>query len=1081
MNNYCLGCMQPIEKGTEVCPHCGYVQNTPPREVYHFAPGTILHARYYVGRVLGFGGFGVTYIGRDLVLDSVVAIKEYLPSEFATRVQGQQTLSVYTGEAAMQFDAGLKSFSDEAKRLAKFKDVPGVVEIVDTFSENKTAYIVMEYLEGETVKQRLEREGRIPYDDAEEIITAVLATLSAVHRSGIIHRDLSPANIFLTSDGKVKLLDFGAARYASAYHTKSLSVILKPGYAPEEQYRSRGNQGPWTDVYSTAATMYRMITGKTPQESIERMSRDELKEPSKLGVKIDPNKENALMNALNVDISVRTQSAGQFLENLVGGADVERIKGENHNVDEGRWPWWLKALAACVPLAVAGVVLLLSLNRGETVKNDDFTTVPNVLTMDEVSARSMLEESELYMQVGGTVEVDFGDSGVVQELSPASGTYIRKYETVDVGLAVNETVFMPYVEYRDIDSATALIEQAGLNAKIEYVDTTDYAEDTVFWQEYPEGEGLNKNQLVGIKAAVGSPAEDTGETVDIPDVTGMTVEQALAALREAGLYGVITAEEYGAEEFGTVLGSELEAKSLNKNAVVPLRVSLGHEYVRMPSLSLKSKSEAEAILEGLGLVVKYEYKQTNDYAEDLVLEQSVPVGTKLAEGDEVTLTLSRPDYGNVPDVTGRTQAEAAALIEQAGFTARISEEVIYSDTVEKGLVVRQSAVGQLAKGRVVTLSVSAGKTTKTAAVPSVADLSVSEAEFRITAAGFGFAHGGEEYSDTVAKGNVIRCTPTGSQRLGTTVSVTLSKGPNPKPIPNVAGQGQAAAQGALSAMGLSVSVTSQHSESVPYGAVISQSPSPGTLVEQGAPVQLVVSCGTAGKTVSAAEIGNYPASQYTQTPAVEYRYTVTTYERETHDAWTHQPPNLSGWQLVGQSEASWTPWVEYTGTPPEANVDLEIEVYETEDYYFQHWYREVNGQTEYYNHEVEGAVYEKNTGFKAGQGFVFTEVPPGVSYDGVHVNASSQQGYREFGSESIWFKVMTGTTTTMYRIRYCYTSFYFERTASTTTSEWTSNKDGFPTSTDWVSVGGYPYYPKERKTVSVEERPAGYYVTGIPF
>lgn len=180
------------EKSTEeLCPICGYAEGTKAKEAYHIVPGTILKKKYLVGKVLGYGGFGVTYIGYDAVLEKKVAIKEYLPSEFATRMPGQQTLSVFTGEAEEQFNEGLKSFIDEARRLAKFSDVPGIVKILDTFSENSTSYIVMELLEGTTLSEVLKEKGKMNYDEAETIISSILVSLSEVHKSGIIHRDIT--------------------------------------------------------------------------------------------------------------------------------------------------------------------------------------------------------------------------------------------------------------------------------------------------------------------------------------------------------------------------------------------------------------------------------------------------------------------------------------------------------------------------------------------------------------------------------------------------------------------------------------------------------------------------------------------------------------------------------------------------------------------------------------------------------------------------------------------------------------------------------------------------------------------------
>ena len=265
-----MGCMEEYDDNTTVCPYCGYVKGTPAKEIYQLQPESILSGRYIIGKVLGFGGFGITYIAWDSVLEKKVAVKEYLPSDFATRMPGQTCVSVYEGEKEEQFKSGLRSFIEESQRLAKFNSVDGIVSIYDSFAENGTAYIIMEYLDGRTLKSILKEKGKIPYQEAIGYALPVLYALEDVHKAGIIHRDIAPDNIFITNDGKVKLLDFGAARYATTLHSKSLSVILKPGYAPEEQYRTRGNQGPWTDVYAMAATLYRAVTGVIPEDSLER-------------------------------------------------------------------------------------------------------------------------------------------------------------------------------------------------------------------------------------------------------------------------------------------------------------------------------------------------------------------------------------------------------------------------------------------------------------------------------------------------------------------------------------------------------------------------------------------------------------------------------------------------------------------------------------------------------------------------------------------------------------------------------------------------------------------------------------------
>ena len=227
MKQLCMGCMKEYDDQFDICPYCGYAVNTPPKQSYHIRPGSMLQQRYIVGKVLGYGGFGITYVGWDKLMERKVAIKEYLPSEFATRMPTQQKVTVYSGDKAEQFREGLLKTLEEAKRLAKFESVPGIVQIYDCFEANGTSYIVMEFLEGMPLKRYLEERGKMPPEQAVPIILQVANAMEAVHRTGILHRDIAPDNIYILNPDEadtlqVKLLDFGAARYATTKHSKSL-------------------------------------------------------------------------------------------------------------------------------------------------------------------------------------------------------------------------------------------------------------------------------------------------------------------------------------------------------------------------------------------------------------------------------------------------------------------------------------------------------------------------------------------------------------------------------------------------------------------------------------------------------------------------------------------------------------------------------------------------------------------------------------------------------------------------------------------------------------------------------------------
>ena len=287
------------------------------RNVTVLKKGERLKDKYIIEDVLGEGGFGITYSGYDEILSIRVAIKEYFPHALVTR-NNEFTMSVSVSQTKYldTFEEGKKKFLSEARTLAMFRAEEGIVSVNDFFSENNTAYIVMEYLEGFTLKEYLNGGNVFSMKAILQIMAPLFDSLELVHQRNLIHRDISPDNIMVLTNGKTKLMDFGSAREISAAGEKSMSIVIKHGYAPVEQYRSHGVQGPWTDVYALAATIYKCITGVTPVESIGRIMNDTLKPPSVLGVSIDPAQERALMKGMTVMRNDRYQTLAQFRDAL---------------------------------------------------------------------------------------------------------------------------------------------------------------------------------------------------------------------------------------------------------------------------------------------------------------------------------------------------------------------------------------------------------------------------------------------------------------------------------------------------------------------------------------------------------------------------------------------------------------------------------------------------------------------------------------------------------------------------------------------------------------------------------------------
>lgn len=306
----CFNCMKEKPTVGGFCPHCGFKNEDYQQPSNQLPPLTPLNGKYLLGKSLGAGGFGITYIALDTHLQVVVAIKELYLKKISIRDQ-TKTISVNSKDKAC-FEDNKKRFLQEARVLAMFneKDNEGVVIVKDHFEENNTAYIVMEYLDGDTLKQRV-RQNKLSFEQMKAMMEPVCHALMKIHQFGVVHLDVSPDNIMILGDNRAKLLDFGGAKTLGTKSDKDI-VAFKRGYAPPEQYMENGKIGQWTDVYATAATMYYCLTGKKPIDAMDRKTGAELEKPSELGVKIPQNAEAALMKALELEPGKRFQTIEDF-------------------------------------------------------------------------------------------------------------------------------------------------------------------------------------------------------------------------------------------------------------------------------------------------------------------------------------------------------------------------------------------------------------------------------------------------------------------------------------------------------------------------------------------------------------------------------------------------------------------------------------------------------------------------------------------------------------------------------------------------------------------------------------------------
>lgn len=283
-------------------------------------PGVILKERYKIEEVIGAGGFGITYRAWDPLLQSYVAIKEYYPSGIATRSADSSKVCVPVGQEQREYHRGRIRFLKEAQDVARFQSEPNIVSIYDYLEENDTAYMVMEYLHGCTLKQYIrEHGGRLDTDHILHICLSVLDALAVVHKAGMIHRDISPENIFICEDLTVKLINFGAAKQVYLDGEQTMSVVLKPGYAPPEQYAKKDKQGPWTDIYALGATLYFAATGEKPEESFGRVLEDTIKPVCEVNPEIPRAMSQVIMRAMSVKIEDRYQTVEAMREALLAG------------------------------------------------------------------------------------------------------------------------------------------------------------------------------------------------------------------------------------------------------------------------------------------------------------------------------------------------------------------------------------------------------------------------------------------------------------------------------------------------------------------------------------------------------------------------------------------------------------------------------------------------------------------------------------------------------------------------------------------------------------------------------------------
>lgn len=646
----CFYCMEEYDEDLDViCPYCGNDVVSPDSDSYCLSAGTVLNQRYVLGRVLGDGGFGITYIGYDKALKRKVAVKEFFPNECVTRQRGETQVSPFSGERGERYARGLKNFQQEAQRLAKLGAIEGVVNVYDVFDENGTAYIVMEYLSGETVAQMMEGHKFLGFGKTMNIIVSVLKSLKNVHNEGVIHRDISPKNIIKTKEGKIVLIDFGASKTNAIMMSRTASVVLTQGYAPIEQYDNNLSQGTWTDVYAVAATMYFMLTGITPDSANSRLISDTLVPPSELHPGLPDKLDDIIAKALAVRPEERTQTAGELLEQI----------------------WTLR-------------------NSQNTTRKSKAKRIENATTINlpaspahKVKPQPKIQSKQQWKKYAGGTSVVSDSANItdsIDEPKPKVVTITKTRIKEDVeDISAEPKPLVPGDEKPKKKISVPMISAAAVLVVI-----------------------------LGVLIGVGY--HDKANNVEIPDFIGMDIGEVLSNREYEFNFDTVYTYDPDTELDVIVSQSPLaSSRHIKKDSDIRLTVNSLETEVSVPVLTKMSETVAMNTLNALYLESEVVIVNNDEFSDGLVVSSDPATGAKVKVGTVVTLYVAQNSV-SVPSLYGKTLQQATDELTALGLTiGEISYD--YSDDYETGCVIAQGIDPEtkVVKGTSVTVTISSGK------------------------------------------------------------------------------------------------------------------------------------------------------------------------------------------------------------------------------------------------------------------------------------------------------------------------------------------------------------------------------------
>lgn len=487
----CYGCFSQLTDSLGNCPYCGFDERTYSSPDWILPPGTVLKNKYFLGKRLGEGGFGITYLAFDMQTRERLAIKEYYPGSFVSRSVVTGKYSVIPTRADFDYEKGVEKFAMEANVLARFSGLEGIVKVKDFFRDNNTSYIVMEFIDGLSIKQYLKANGGLlNYETALRLIRPVITSLAVIHKNNVLHRDISPDNIMIEKSGKVRLIDFGTARsFEIGDEQKSMTIMLRHGYAPIEQYSSSG-QGPYTDVYALCAVLYRMITGVSPTKSTDRWNEDNLIPILQINKTVPKHIADVIEHGLNVRSRDRYQSMEELERELFSTA-LERAA---ENADNAMTQV-LKGLGIFAILMVMGTVAFLGYRHLKRTSSSG----PEIVQESKSTSKKRSSKSKSESESKSGRNDFFGSANETK--AESSKTKAREVSDEDMARAEDavNTVYYGYITGHSSMTTGSILESytdTGVKGKWSAL-PEDNGETTVFYNGYHNGEEYSIEFTVG--------------------------------------------------------------------------------------------------------------------------------------------------------------------------------------------------------------------------------------------------------------------------------------------------------------------------------------------------------------------------------------------------------------------------------------------------------------------------------------------------------------------------------------------------------------------------------------------------------